>query len=437
MSYYAEPVASTPVAKTVEYTQLRRFALLFVFFYLFLYNFPFPLGTIPGTDFLNTLYDELFSRFVRWVARHALRIKIDSPMGMTGSGDRLQDYVTLAVMAAMAASAALVSLLAGVRAPQYEKWHARLRVYVRYVLAVTMMSYGWSKLFKTQFPFPNAARLVEPYGESSPMGLLWTFMGYSTGYNIFTGAAEALGGMLLLFRRTTTLGALVVCAVMSNVVMLNFCYDVPVKLYSSHLLFMAMFLLLPDLRRLADALILGRATAVAPITPAFSSRRTHLASRAAKAIFIVYLLIHFTQDRIERQKKYGADASRQPLSGAYLVEEWQPRREPAGSELQPAMEWRKVVINSYGGISLLLADDSRQRFRMEHNPGAQTITLDEGGAAHTKYVLACTQPDPQHLVLQGVFMNTLVKVRLRRIDESAFLLVARGFHWVNEVPFNR
>jgi hypothetical protein len=39
-------------------------------------------------------------------------------------------------------------------------------------------------------------RLLKPYGESSPMGLLWTFMGYSTGYNLFTGGAEALGGLL-------------------------------------------------------------------------------------------------------------------------------------------------------------------------------------------------------------------------------------------------
>ena len=32
-----------------------------------------------------------------------------------------------------------------------------------------------------------------------------------------------------LFRRTTTLGALVSIAVLGNVAMLNYCYDVPVK----------------------------------------------------------------------------------------------------------------------------------------------------------------------------------------------------------------
>jgi hypothetical protein len=35
-------------------------------------------------------------------------------------------------------------------------------------------------------------------------------------------------------------------AVMLNVALLNFCYDVPVKLYSSLYVLMALFLLLPD-----------------------------------------------------------------------------------------------------------------------------------------------------------------------------------------------
>jgi len=49
------------------------------------------------------------------------------------------------------------------------------------------------------------------------------------------------GGMLLLFRRTVTLGAIASAAALLNIVLLNFCYDVPVKLYSAHLLLMALF----------------------------------------------------------------------------------------------------------------------------------------------------------------------------------------------------
>ena len=38
--------------------------------------------------------------------------------------------------------------------------------------------------------------------------LLWAMMGFSRRYAVFTGCMEVLAGVLLLSRRTTTLGAL-------------------------------------------------------------------------------------------------------------------------------------------------------------------------------------------------------------------------------------
>lgn len=90
------------------------------------------------------------------------------------------------------------------------------------------------------------------------MRLLWTFMGFSRAYCIFAGAAECLGGALLFFRRTTLLGAVLLLGVLGNVVLLNFCYDVPVKLFSTFLLFLAAYLAWPDARRLADFFLLNK-----------------------------------------------------------------------------------------------------------------------------------------------------------------------------------
>lgn len=55
-------------------------------------------------------------------------------------------------------------------------------------------------MIPTQFPTPTADKLMQPYGESSPMGILWTFMGSSTAYTIFAGTAgEVLAAIPLLF----------------------------------------------------------------------------------------------------------------------------------------------------------------------------------------------------------------------------------------------
>ncbi len=54
---------------------------------------------------------------------------------------------------------------------------------------------------------------------------------------------------LLFYRKTITIGSMVVVGVMINVVMMNFSYDIPVKLFSVHLVLMAFILLLADGRR--------------------------------------------------------------------------------------------------------------------------------------------------------------------------------------------
>ncbi|MGZ2870953.1 hypothetical protein, partial [Pseudomonas aeruginosa] len=74
----------------------------------------------------------------------------------------------------------------------------------------------------------------------------------------FGGALEVLAAALLWFRRTATLGALVAAAVLGNVVLLNLCYDVPVKQFALWLLLLSLVVLLPDLPRLFDLLVRGR-----------------------------------------------------------------------------------------------------------------------------------------------------------------------------------
>jgi hypothetical protein len=41
------------------------------------------------------------------------------------------------------------------------------------------------------------------------------------------------------------------------------------------------------------------------------------------------------------------------------------------------------------------------------------------------------------VVLQGTLIADPLIVKLKRIDPAKFLLVNRGFHWINERPFNR
>ena len=67
--------------------------------------------------------------------------------------------------------------------PAYSWLKKLLITYTRYYLALIILSYVLFKIMPTQFDEPSARMLVQMYGESSPMGLLWSFMGYSTVYH--------------------------------------------------------------------------------------------------------------------------------------------------------------------------------------------------------------------------------------------------------------
>ncbi|UQA62093.1 hypothetical protein [Polyangium aurulentum] len=428
------PPDSAAPAPAPPWSLAQRIAFRFAFAYFAIYLFPFPIGYLPGTSWAGEAYEKAWEAVAAPVGKHVLRLGTDIKVFPTGSGDTPFNYAQVFCYLVLATAAATVWSIVDRRRNEYAKLHGWLRIYVRYGLGAVMVTYGIAKF--TQFPFPGPDRLVQPYGESSPMGLLWTFMGFSAVYGLFTGTAEALGGLLLFFRRTTTLGALVVVGVMSNVVMLNFCYDVPVKLFSSHLLLMALFLALPDGKRLADFFILNRPTQ--PTTPRrpFEVKWKERAWIAVKVAFLGVFLISQAVNQVQAYRTYGSAAPRPPLYGIYEVESFTRDGQEAPPLLTDAARWRMVTVNRFGGVKIRMMDDSQKRYRGQDDAEKKTLTLMSSPDAPAT-VLSYSRPDPEHVVVEGTYENAALNVRLRKVDEGKFLLVNRGFHWVSEYPFNK
>ena len=265
---------------------VQRFALRFTVVYWLLYCFPSPFSSVFNgmasalerigipTQAANKVvadfslwYQEQFEAASTWTAQTFLGVEGDLVSAIrNGSGDTTMAFVNLLVYFVIAMTVAVIWTAARWRS-QRDSWVLSdlLRTYLRYVLALTMLSYGLHKagFIMNQFArggMPSDYQLNRTYGDSSPMGLLWTFMAASPAYTFFAGLGEVMGGVLLLFRRTMTLGALVTFGVMLNVMMLNFCYDVPVKQYSTHLTLMAILIAAPDLPRLFRVLVTNQET---------------------------------------------------------------------------------------------------------------------------------------------------------------------------------
>ncbi len=413
---------------------ISTFALRWLMAYLFLHIFPFPLGAIPLTESLVDVYEKLMFKIVPLVGKIAFGLKISIFPG--GSGDTTYNYVEVFFFAVAALVIAAPWTVARRARPLSPRTLEAMRILVRYCLGVTMLDYGWHKVMPLQFPPPGPDRLLMAYGDSSPMGLLWAFMGASKAYVMFSGLMEVAGGFLLFFRRTSLVGGLLSAAVLTNVMLMNFCYDVPVKLFSSRLLVMSLFIVAPHAARLFNVFFLNLPVAPAPqwsnpLRPPWLKRT----AQVARLAFIAYVSLMPIWTNYRMLKELNSPASKKPWAGYYRVESF-TRDEVADRALPDNQRWVRVGISTMGLGVVLLADGSGRRQRMEFDQAKGTVTITRRGETNSM-ILTFKQPETNSLVLEGVFDGGKVSVQLRRQDDAPPLLISRGFHWINEFPFNR
>ena len=118
-------------------------------------------------------------------------------------------------------------------------------IFLRYFLAIILLIYGFDKIYKYQFYYPEPNILYTKLKDIPQDLLYWSTMGTSYSYSVFAGLMEVIPAILLLWRRTYVLGAFINVLVFTNVVMTNFGFDVTIKLFSSFLLFCSIVLFAP------------------------------------------------------------------------------------------------------------------------------------------------------------------------------------------------
>ena len=95
---------------------------------------------------------------------------------------------------------------------------------IRFFLAVVFMTYGAVKLLGGQFYYGD---WVIDKKTVDGTFLVWAFYGYSPVYGHVVGLFEFVPALMLLFRRTTTLGAAALLAVNLNITVMDFCFGFP------------------------------------------------------------------------------------------------------------------------------------------------------------------------------------------------------------------
>jgi uncharacterized membrane protein YphA (DoxX/SURF4 family) len=433
----------TTLPASVKWAVWQRFLFRFFFIYWMLNIAPWTwFSVIPGIDWLMNFYNIAGDWIVNSFNKYLFHIK-DELVPLNGSGDTSYGWAQLYAYLILSLLAAIIWSLLDRKKQQYVKLNYWLCLMVRYNIALVCFSYGFIKIFNLQMPFPSYSQLATPLGDLLPMRFSWLFMGYSHLYQGFSGTLEVLAGLLLLYRRTTTLGSMVAAGVFLNVAMLNLSYDIPVKIFSIQLFAMCLFLLVIEYRRLLDFFVLNKTAAPSVLYIYTPSKKWMRISKTVMKLAMVFLFVGFTfYETVNRYNETAAARAMPPLqAGLYDITSFTVNKDTLPPLSTDSLRWQNIAIETYGGGSvsgndtLLRPNYNRSYFMYDADTLKHVINFKRSGsAAIPAYSFSYSLIDRNTINLWGLRGKDSLFITMKKSTRH-FQLTEKQFHWLSE--YNR
>jgi hypothetical protein len=159
---------------------------------------------------------------------------------------------------------------------------------------------------------------------------------------------------------------------------------------------------------------------------------------AVKVLLIGSVVYSTLSDVWSGYKTYGDYAStRAPLFGIYNMETFIRNGDTLPPLMTDSLQWKELNVPSTRFVMVKTMNDHSKIYNVIVDTSKRTVQLTWRGDSTYKWNLSFAYPDSTHLVLKGTIRNDSVYIVMRKIDLNNSLLVSRGFHWINEYPFNR
>lgn len=402
-----------------HWTLLEKISFRFLFLYFTLYVF--SIFTAP-----------LWEPIVHWIGTSIFKIDYSFSSNGRGSGDTTYSYLLLFLFFCLAIIGSAIWSFMDQKRNSYNQLQYGFLVGLRCVIILFMVTYGIIKIFHLQMPELSNADLIKTLGEKSPMGLAWTFMGFSKTYSIFAGLSEVIAGVLLISRRTQTYGAMATIAVMVNVFMMNLCFDIPVKIFSFHLMLMGVLLLMVDFKRVFGVMIMNRNIGDYVIYPQLKKGDKNVLIICKWALlFLTVSFFVFTS--YPRYKKLYL-SPKTALFGVWKVTDFQKNGIKEVSYTGLKKSWKYIAIDRSAYASIKRMDDTQSYYKFDVDTLKNTIAF--GDYSSKKQDTLTYQRIDSMLTISGVMNADSVFIELKQKPSDNFLLKSRGFHWINERPLN-
>lgn len=430
-------VQATQAVEHWHVSKLIAFRLVFIYTILYCLDAVFiwlqPIGIF---DRIEPLYVSLWQTLITWVSC----VIFDSAKSATYHGwvfaDDLFGWLRVGCILVMTIAGTVLWSVLDRQRKNYLALQEWLRLLLRLVLAEALFSYGIAKILLTQFRPMSLITLLTPYGEQSPMDVLWRFMSYSPGYSIFAGLAEIVPALLLLVPRLATTAALIAIPVLVNVFVLNVCYDVRVKLYSFHLLLIAVILLTPDAVRLVSFL-LNRNVGKRSVPRLFSNQWCNTLSPYVVCALALCLFAHATKIHLRAAQ---SDTRRSAFYGIWQVDEETVNGKPCVPGTSE--RWEKLVFDRPNNMFIVRSGSQFNEMFVQISDDLKTMsvgqcdwnTSDSASNRSVRWLvrsdLSVKKIDDGRMTISGKYCGTSLEASLHRIDETKMPLLRQKFRWI-------
>jgi hypothetical protein len=220
-----------------------------------------------------------------------------------------------------------------------DKLKAWIRGILRYWLAACISTYGFAKILGSQFEhsYATSDSLVK---NLSGFELTWNYFGFSYGMTLIIALVQIGGSVLLLFRRTTLLGSVILFPVMFNILLINFFYNIGAVPFLNSILYTLGLVFLLLLRWQDIKAILFRSSDSLPPV------RLGFIKYVIRTLIILYsfgLIYHFTTTN-----------KSSTLVGKWQVDHFIRNNDTlnANAWLTDSSVWKNIYIEEYKKITL-------------------------------------------------------------------------------------
>lgn len=409
------PVVSSGVVSgnKKNWTSLEKFSFRTVFFFI-------ALMCIPLTAKFYTYIIHLNWSHLYWSDLSSIATNVSAPQFVTSTSESgrwgIASYsnlgLTLLLSLVLASVWTLIVRVRKSERAEYNELYYWVRVIVRYRVGFAIVAWGYKKLIPMQMVYPTEGLLTTSIIDMQEQKLYWQSMGFVPNYQTFLGFAEFFGGFLLLFRKTTALGAALTLVVLGNIAIANHAYDGGVHISSFGFAVLALIVLAKDLPDIWNLLVKEKDVVPSPYYPDLSAAGKKYSRLALKTIgFIIFVgALLYMQWRDFHNYRLPVTPGLAAAKGYYVVTEFKLNNKSLPYSPDDSIRWQDATFEEWSTLSFKVNRkekmDQSNGGSIKHGIGGVHIDIDRswenasvGGGRH--FFFYEIDPLKQQLILQN------------------------------------